>query len=390
MTLALLAFSATLLVAVLFSDVADRSVISTAVIFLIAGFVLGPSVLNLFRIPPREGYAGATAEVALLTILLTDGLRITARELREGGRLAARALLIGMPLTMLLTALAAHLLLHIGWVDAWLVGIALSPTDPVFASAVIGREEVPPRVRAMLNVESGVNDGIALPAILWLIARDGGPGATLPGMLLGVSGGVAVGFLVPAVSIALEKSRFFGSARHYEPLHVLADALLVYAITAELKLNPFLGIFVAGFTIAVRSSAMAHRFGRFGELLAEFAKLGAVMVLGALITPDFFRQMPGQAYLFAAIALVVIRPAALGIALGRRRLRLREFATVAWFGPKGFSSVLYGLFLVKVPNGTFLLSLVALTVALSIVAHSSTDVVVARSFRRRGPAGERA
>jgi sodium/hydrogen antiporter len=388
MELALLAFSATLLVAVLFSDLAERSVISTAVIFLVAGFVLGPSVLHLFRIPAREGYARDSAQLALLTILFTDGLRITARELREGGNLAARALAIALPLTLFLTALTAHWLLHLGWIDALLVGTALSPTDPVFAAAVIGREEVPSRIRAMLNVESGANDGLALPVILWLIGRDGGAPASLPSVLLGVAGGVAVGVLVPAVSLALEHSRFFASARHYEPLHVLADGLLVYAITAALHLNPFLGIFAAGMTLALRSSALARRFGKFGELLAEIAKLGAVMVLGALITPELLRQMPGRGYLFVAIALVAVRPVALGVALWGKRIGGREFATVAWFGPKGFSSILYGLFLVHVPNGPFLLSLVALTVAISIVAHSSTDVLVSRWFHRRAPAGE--
>jgi len=388
MTLALLAFSATLLIATLVSDLAERSVISTAVIFLVAGFVLGPSVLDLFRIPPREGYASTSAEVALLTILFTDGLRITRRDLRSGGSLAARALLVGMPLTLFLTALAARLLLHLGWIDALLVGTALSPTDPVFAAAVIGREEVPQRVRSMLNVESGVNDGIALPVILWLIGLDGGAGESLPHTLFGVAAGIAVGVCLPAISIALEKSRFFAAAKHYEPLHVLADGLLVFAVTAMLHLNPFLGIFAAGVTIALRSPGLAHRFGRFGELLAELAKLGAVMVLGALITPDLFEHMPARGYLFAAVALVAVRP--LALLLAGVRLRPREFATVAWFGPKGFSSILYGIFLVHVRNGPFLLSLVALTVALSIVAHSSTDVLVSRLFHGRAPAGERA
>ncbi len=108
----------------------------------------------------------ALADIALFTVLFTDGQRANVRALREGWRLSGRALGLGMPLTMIGIAVPAHFLVGLDWPTALLLGAILSPTDP----AIVGRDHVPLRLRRLLNVESGLNDGLALPFVLIFLA----------------------------------------------------------------------------------------------------------------------------------------------------------------------------------------------------------------------------
>jgi NhaP-type Na+/H+ or K+/H+ antiporter len=123
-------------------------------------------------------------------------------------------------------------------------------------------------------------------------------------------------------------------------------------------------------------------FEEFGELVAELLKLAALLVFGALLTPALFADVGWPGWLFAVLALVVARPVALWISFLRSNLSMREQAAVMWFGPKGFASVVYGLFVLSSGIGAAdtIVGLVAVTIVLSIVAHSSTDVLVARTF----------
>ena len=164
---AVLAFGIVLLLAVLVSDLAHRSVLSTAVLFLVAGFVLGPGMAGVIALSPDHPVVTTFAELALFTVLFTDGMRTSIRDLAAAWSLPGRALLFGMPLTLLCTAAAAHWVVSIPWPESLLMGAVLSPTDPVFAAAIVGREEVPERLRRLLNVESGLNDGLALSTGRW-------------------------------------------------------------------------------------------------------------------------------------------------------------------------------------------------------------------------------
>lgn len=129
---------------------------------------------------------------------------------------------------------------------------------------------------------------------------------------------------------------------------------------------------------------LRDEFHRFGELLTELFKLAALLVFGALISPTFLIEISPSGYLFAILVLLFVRPIALGIALIGSRLSWPEMATTAWFGPKGFASVAYGILIFKadLDRGDELFHLLAIVVAGSIIAHSSTDVVIAQWFQK--------
>jgi NhaP-type Na+/H+ or K+/H+ antiporter len=378
----LLAFAVTLLLAVLLSSLAQRSVLSTAVLFLVAGFVFGDGVLGVLHFDPEDPVVSRFTELALFSVLFTDGMRVDLGRLRQAWTLPGRALLLGMPLTILATAALGRWVAGLSWIEAFLVSAALAPTDPVFASALVGREEVPRRLRGLLNIESGLNDGLALPVVVTLLAVVGRDRPHLAGVLGEVALGVVVGIVVPWIALKLEQSRFFAAAPLYEPLNAFAIGLLVLATASLLHANTFLAAFSAGITVGAVGPKTRDRFHEFGDLLAELLKLSSLLILGALVTPQLLASVPLSGYLFTALVLVLARPAALALALFRTSLSRREWVAAAWFGPKGFASVFFALLIRRAnvdPNHE-LTHLIALVITASIILHSSTDVPVARWF----------
>jgi sodium/hydrogen antiporter len=315
-----LVFAATLLAAVLLSGLAERTVLSTAVLFLVVGFLVG-GVANSLTIHPEDPLTIRLAELALFAVLFTDGMRLRVRDLTYAWRLPGRALLLGLPLTLLLTALLAHVVAGLPWVASFLVGAVLSPTDPVFASALVGREEVPLRLRRLLNVESGLNDGLALPIVLVLLAVSPPRTDLEASVLLGeLALGIALGVIVPYFALRLERTRLFDLSPQYEPLYALSVGLLVLALGYATHANLFLAAFTAGITVVSVSPRFKDAFHRFGELLTELLKLAAILVFGALISPTFFMDIGLGGYVFAVLALMVVRPVALAVSfLGARR-----------------------------------------------------------------------
>lgn len=380
----LLVFAVVLLVGVLLSGLAHRSVLSTAVLFLAAGVLLGDGMLGALHLRPGDEVVGALAELALFSVLFTDGQRVGLRDLRSAWRLPGRALLLGMPLTFLVTAGLGMLLLGVSWPEALLIAAVLAPTDPVFAAAIVGREEVPGRLRHLLNVESGLNDGLALPVVLVLLAVVGGPHVEYVALAGELALGIALGVAVPLIAVLLLRSRFTSATSTYEALTPVAVGLIVLSLAELTHANLFLAAFAAGITIASMAPELGDSFHEFGELITELLKLGAILVFGALISPSFLGEIPVLGYLFAVLALVVARPVAIGLSFLGTKLPWQEQAAVAWFGPKGFASVVYGLIVLESGAGRAdeMFHLIALTVVLSILAHSSTDVPIAHYFAR--------
>jgi NhaP-type Na+/H+ or K+/H+ antiporter len=381
--LLILAFALTLLLAVLISARAHRTVLSTAVLFLTVGILLGEGSLGVISLQPEDEIVFALAELALFAVLFTDGMRVGWADLRRAWRLPGRALLLGLPLTMLITAGIALALTDLTVVESLLLGAVLAPTDPVFAAALVGNQRVPARLRHLLNVESGLNDGLALPIVLLLLVLAGGGDQVTAGELIGeLLLGLVIGFVVPYIAIRLERSRIFASRGEYVALTAVAIALLVWGLCAMTEANLFLAAFVAGTTIATFGQREAKAFAEFGEIIAELLKLAALLVFGLLISPPFLAEIPFAGYAVAVLALVLARPLALAVSFLGSGLSGREQAAAMWFGPKGFASVVYGLLVLQSGIGSAdeLFHLVALTITLSIIAHSSTDVIVARQF----------
>jgi sodium/hydrogen antiporter len=382
-------FAVALLVSVLVSGLAARTVLSTTLVFLLAGALVGPGVLGWVDVDTGSPLVGELADLALVTVLFTDGSRLGLRDLAHAGRAPVRALLVGMPLTIVGVGVLTGLLTDLSWPAAFLVGAVLSPTDPVFASAIVGRSEVPWKLRRLLNVESGLNDGLALPVVLVLLASLSGTEAHPLEILGELALGVVVGVAVPLLAAALVRLPLLGATPQLQPLGPLAVGVLTYALCMLTGANPYLAAFLGGATVATVAPRAREAFAELGEQLAELAKFAALLLFGALLTPQLFGDLGWGGYAVAVLALLVVRPFTFAVSQIGVRIPRRELWTAAWFGPKGFASVVYGLLVLGSgdPEAGEAFTLVAVSIAFSIVAHSSTDVPVARAFDVEREAG---
>ena len=242
-------------------------------------------------------------------------------------------------------------------------------------------------MRHLLNVESGLNDGLALPLVVALLAFIGHR-AVAPFTMVGeLALGVVLGVAVPWIASRIEQRKVFSVSTPYEPLFAFAIGLLVLSAAAITHANEYLAAFAAGVTIASIRTDLRDEFHKFGELVAELLKLAALLVFGALISPRFLQEIHLSGYVFALLALFLVRPIALNVALLGSTLGWRERVTAAWFGPKGFASVVYGMLILEagIATADTLFHLVAIVIAASIIAHSSTDVAIARWFDQAEP-----
>ncbi|HLL37487.1 MAG TPA: cation:proton antiporter [Streptomyces sp.] len=379
-------FGAALLIAVLLSGLAARTVLSTSFLFLVGGALVSDGFLGLIHITPESEIVAVTADLALFAVLFTDGMHVSFPKLRANWRNPARALGLGMPLALVGMAVITHYLVGLDWTTSFLVGAVLAPTDPVFASAIVGRKEVPSKLRQLLNIESGINDGLALPVVLLLIAAAGPSSAHAEasyatiGTELGL--GLVFGVVLPLLVSGLVRLPLLGAEPKLQPLLPLATGIILYGLCHLTHANPYLAAFSAGAVLTAVSPAAKTAFEPLGEALAELAKFAALLVFGALLTPQLFGDLSFGGYLAVVLAIVLIRPASLLISLVGTRFDRREKLVAAWFGPKGFASVVYGLLVLQagIPQGEEAYTLIAVCIAFSIVAHSSTDVPIARIF----------
>src|SRR5215831_4745841 len=162
----LLVLGATLVGGALLSGIARRSFLSLTALFVLVGFLLGPGAIGVLHFDARSSFVRDLATVALIVILFRDGLEVESEMLQEHWHLPLRKLVLAMPLTAAITAVATKLLTSLSWTESFLLGALLSPTDPVLSSSVVTNPRVPRIIRHSLNLESGLNDGLALPAVL--------------------------------------------------------------------------------------------------------------------------------------------------------------------------------------------------------------------------------
>jgi NhaP-type Na+/H+ or K+/H+ antiporter len=299
-----------------------------------------------------------------------------------------------MPLTCVLVALATHALTDLGWTESFLVGALLSPTDPVLSSAVVTNPRVPRLIRHSLNLESGLNDGLALPAILAFTAAAAGEEDfvwwefVLQDVLVGLLSGLAVAFVA---SRLVPRGRALGHAisSHQKALYGLGVAFTAYG-TATLppEGNGFIAVFVAAIALGIWRPDVRECFEAQSEDLVEIVKLGIFVVFGAIITLDGLFGDGWAAVGIVAFTLLVARPVAVFVALaGSRQVDTAGKAFMAWFGPKGVATMAFALFVLgsAVPDAERIANIAALAVLASILTHGLTDHAGVQWIARRNP-----
>jgi sodium/hydrogen antiporter len=385
-------FGVLLVVGALISGLAGRSFLSLTAAFVVAGFAVGEGGAELIEFDPTSGFVQGLTVVALVLILFRDGLEVEREMLEEAWHLPLRKLVLAMPITAVLVALVTHAVTDLGWTESFLVGALLSPTDPVLSSAVVTNPRVPRLIRHSLNLESGLNDGLALPAVLAFTAAAAGDEdfRWWQFVLQDVIVGVATGLVVALVASRLMPGgRALGHeiSKHQKALYAIGVAFTAYgAATLPPEGNGFIAVFVAAIAFGIWRPDISDCFESQSEDVVELVKLGVFLVFGAIITLDALFEDGWAALGIVAFTLLVARPVAVFTALaGSRQVDLAEKAFMAWFGPKGVATMAFALIVLgsAAPEAERVANIATLAVLVSIIAHGLTDHAGSEWIARR-------
>ena len=378
----LLVLGALLMAGALIAGLVRRSFLSLAALFVVAGFALGHGGFEVLDFDPRSGFVHDLAIVALIVILFRDGLEVESEMLQKAWHLPLRKLALAMPITGALVALVAHWVVGLGWLESCLLGALLSPTDPVLSSSVVTNPRVPRLVRHSLNLESGLNDGLALPAVLAFTAALGTRDDfvwwrfVLQDVTLGFAFGVVLAWIA---SKLMPRGRRLtdSSPASAQSLYALGVAFAIYGVAVGLppEGNGFIAVFTGAITLGILRPDLRASFEHRADDIVEIVKLGIFVVFGSLLTVDGLLTDGWAAIALVAFTLVAARPVAIWIALAGTGTDTATKGFMAWFGPKGVATMTFSLFVLgaAIPDGERIFNLAALCVFASVLAHGLTD-----------------
>jgi NhaP-type Na+/H+ or K+/H+ antiporter len=385
---AILVFGALLAVSAALSGLMRGTILSASVLAVTVGIVLAAG--GVVTIHPHDNAILELIEIALVLTLFADGLSAERELLTVHWGPVTRAILLAMPLTLGLIGLAAYLLIPgLSWADAFLLAAVLSPTDPVVTSSVVTSRRVPAFVRHTLNLESGLNDGIAVPFVLFflVLARPGeNPGPEALTLLGEAAFGAVVGVVLGIVGGRLHHHLPGGGiTRRYEGIYAVSFGLIAFGLAETTIGNGFIATFVCGIALGAAEHDIPDAFVEFSENVSTISQVITFFVFGALIYAVGFSQPIWRLALFIAFVLLVARPVAISIAFLRARLPWAQQAFISWFGPKGVASMLFALFVLDstVESRSLIFAVAAFTVVSSIIVHGLTDTVGTRWLERR-------
>ncbi len=385
---ALLLFGGLLAIVAALSGLIRGTVLSASV--LSVGLGIGLAATGVVSADATSSSIVELIELALILTLFSDGMFVERELLRRHWSPVARSLVIAMPITMGLLGLAAKALFpELSWPEAFLLGAVLAPTDPVVTASVVTSRLVPSAVRHTLNLESGLNDGLALPFVLFFLvfASPTGDAQTEAVKLAGEAAvGAVVGFALGYLGGWLhQRLPGGGLTPRYEGIYSVGFALVAFGLSDVTFGNGLIAAFVCGIAMGATEHDVPQGFIEFAENASAILQVITFFVFGALIVATGFDHNIPPLVAFVAFALLVARPAAVLLSFIRTGLPPAQKRFMAWFGPKGVASMLFALFVLKsqVGNGELIFDIAAITVIASIVAHGLTDTIGARWMARR-------
>jgi len=366
-----------------------RFSVTMPIIFVAAGALFGPRGL----ITSQE--AELLTEMTLALLLFGDASSLHFRRVRDDARLPGRLLLIGMPLAIALGGLVAYgLFPEEGLAFALLLGAILAPTDAALGLPVFNNPRVPVRIRRALNVESGLNDGIATPFVTLFMALAVAEETHLGGWLtfalseiaIGVGAGAAAGLLGGWLFATAIKRGW--TATTGEQIGNLALALCAFSAAKALGGNGFVAAFVGGLLFGHASRERLHVATEFTETSGTFLSLFVWTAFGANLVPALLQTFNPRALLYALLSLTAIRMIPVGISLIGARLRADTTLIMGWFGPRGLASVVFTLLAYESFHEAarpfdILAHTAVWTILLSVVLHGLSAVPLANWYGRR-------
>ncbi len=372
----------------------SRVLVGAPIAFLVAGVVL--SIVTPPAPPGMAEGIKTVAEVTLALILFHDAAQVRPSQIGADRGLIVRLLLVGLPLTVLLGFLTALVMFPaMPTMIALLLAAALTPTDAGLGAATVSNPVVPVRIRRTLNVESGLNDGLITPVVLFAIAAAAGAeglraGVSLVQGLLDLGVGAAVGALVGAGGgLLLGMSRRRGaSTPSTRSLGVLVLPILAYCLVLMVGANGFVAAFVAGTAFTATASWVDEDQAalELTESLSQLLSFAVWLVFGLAALPVIKDHIGWREVTFAVLSLTLLRMLPVAASLLGSGLKGRSVLFLGWFGPRGLASIVFALLAVEdlTVDGSLrtVIATIAVTVLLSVVLHGITADVFARRYGR--------
>ncbi|HKX26059.1 MAG TPA: cation:proton antiporter [Blastocatellia bacterium] len=380
-----------IIVSALLSGLIDRSGLPQVAVFLALGAALGPLGLGVLALTLDSPALRVVATLSLALVLFTDAVSLNMAEVRRRASLALRLLGPGTLLSAALIALAGWWLLKLPVAGAAMLGAALASSDPVLLRGLLKRRDIPADARHALQLESGLNDVVLLPVVIVAMAVLSQGGALsshtfaklgLDLFVLGPGAGILIGLLGVA-ALDLVRKRI-GVRRDYESLYSLGVAFAAFAAAEAVHGSGFLAAFAAGMTIAALDVELCDCFIEYGEVTAEMLLLFTFVLLGSSLIWNGFTVINGPTLLFTAITVLIRTPVYL-LSLVGSGVDTRGRLLIAWFGPRGLSSLLLILLPVfaGLPGSERLFAICSLVVLVSVVLHGGSPMLLARAARKR-------
>ena len=364
--------------------------VTMPMLFTAAGLLLGQHGVGLVDLGLDSEGVSILAEATLVVVLFTDASRIHLGRVLSQHSTAVRLLAVGMPLAMLIGAVVAWLLLpELSLIPIALLAISLAPTDAALGQSFVDEEAVPLGVRQTLNVESGLNDGLALPFLLValdLAGSDAGGWWSFVSLFaamvgLGTALGALTGWLGGRLLVwSAERDWTTPTMRR---LGTLSLAAIAYAASEAVGGNGFVAAFVAGLTLGTSARSLLHETTVFAEAEGQLLALMTFAAFGAVVAGDVITDLTWQIALYAVASLVVVRPLAVAISLVGSGLSPQTVGFLGWAGPRGLASVVYAVLIVDtagVPGSEEVFTVAAGTVILSIALHGLSAAALSRRY----------
>lgn len=377
----------------MFSKLTEKSIITPPMVFVLVGIIVSVFSFENIHVGIHAPLVKVIAELTLILVLFLDASTINLKRLIIERKLPLRLLLIGLPLTMLIGIVIAKPLfpdMNI-WVVA-LMALILSPTDAALGLAVVTSKYVPERIRQTINVESGLNDGIALPPILICVAAlsvhdSHGTGLaywglfTLKQFIFGPIIGGLVGYIGGLLVEKATKKEWMNTT--FQQLISLSLAILAFSLAETVHGNGFIAAYFAGLLLGTTKHSVRERIHEFGEAESQVLQLMIFLLFGMVLIPLSFPHWDWRAWIYAILSLTVIRILPVVLSLAGTDLTRGTKYFIGWFGPRGIASILY-LLMVTIELGTTglekMVSVVVLTITLSIYLHGISANPLSRLY----------
>jgi NhaP-type Na+/H+ or K+/H+ antiporter len=378
----------------LISGQLSGTIITGPLVFIIFGFVIGAGGFNIAKVDVGHSAIHLIAEFTLILVLFIDASRIELKTVRRDHNLPARMLIIGLPLTIVAGAIIASLMFPaFSFWEAALLAALLAPTDAALGQAVLSAEVVPVRIRQAINIESGLNDGIALPAVLLFAAlasaEHGTSGAgewlrfVAMQLTLGPLTGVVVGFAGARLLDSAAEHRWANTA--FQGIGILSLAVLTYVVAELIGGNGFIAAFVGGVVFGNTVRHPCTFLFEFMETEGQLLMLITFLIFGAALLPQGIAYATPAFIAYAVLSLTVIRMIPTALSLVGAGLRLPTQLFLGWFGPRGLASILFVLLILdksEMVHREALLTITIITVALSALVHGVSAAPLAKRYGR--------